>query len=587
MVRSTNPKPVLQSRKATARALRNEVAGPNPKKSSREPRIANLTKEFLDELRYDYLKALDGRKQRKIAHLAISPDLERPKRIRYTDINMEGLGIEITYRGRITWRLRMPQKTGARQAWITIGRYPGMTPDAARKEVQKIIGSRLPASEHRRAKNSKPFKEFAEEWIKDYVQVELAPDTLKSYKEFLKYYIYPEIEQKFLNELTAESLTEWHTRLSKNNGKPTADAVLRVVSAFLTWASGIPRKYVEFNIAKSINKNGSNKIHAPLDDAGLKKVAITIENLFITREINPLYLFACLVAMVTGWRRSSIAKLTWDALIFEDNIAVLFFHKHKRKRGLLPLPIEEYAISLFRQIPKIEGCPYVFPGKEPGSHVAPGTLSAIWKRVRERAGIKSSAIAFDENGKRRFLEVRFHDLRHTIGAFGAKEGTLKNVATILGQSGTGATDRYTEAVPIDQHELKNKIEQRVAKSLGQSPDRFSKALNLGVTLRQAQETATSAAGATDDGAPPPPSGESLPKLRPQQKTSDRCPPKEELQRLVLEIPVTRIADDLGVSEAAVRKWCRRLGVITKRAKSKLPPGFQQQPSSPVQRASLN
>jgi integrase len=569
MVRSTQPKPVLQSRKATARALRKEAAEPKPKKSTRKPRIANLSKEFLDELRCDYLNAVEGRKQKKKGHLEITPDLERPKRVRFTDLSIEGLAVEITYRGRITWRLRVPQKDGPRQTWIKIGRYPGMTPEAAREEAQAIIGSKIPASEHRRAKNSKLFKEIAEEWIKCYVEVELAPETLKSYNEFLKYYIYPELERKHLEDITAEYLTDWHTKLTKNNGKTTADAVIRVLSSLLTWASSRPRNYVKYNLAKSINKNGPNTIHAPLDDSGLKKVGTTIENLLITREINPLYLFACLVAMVTGWRRSSIAKLTWDALIFEDNIAVLFFHKSRRKRGPIPLPIEEFAISLFRQIPKVEGCPYVFPGKAPDSHVAPGTLSAIWKRVRERAGVKSSAIQFDENGKRKFLEVRFHDLRHTIGAFGAKEGTLKNVATLLGQSGTGATERYTEPVPSDQHELKQKIEQRVAKSLGQAPDRFSKAMNLGNTLRQEQEAATSSGGETDNGALPPLSGEPSPKPRPQQKTSDRCPPKEELQRLVLEIPVTKIAEERGVSEAAVRKWCRRLGVITKRTQKAL------------------
>lgn len=37
----------------------------------------------------------------------------------------------------------------------------------------------------------------------------------------------------------------------------------------------------------------------------------------------------------------------------------------------------------------------------------------------------------------------------------------------------------------------------------------------------------------------------------------KCPPKEELERLIWEIPTTKIAKRFGVSDKAVEKWCKK------------------------------
>lgn len=40
------------------------------------------------------------------------------------------------------------------------------------------------------------------------------------------------------------------------------------------------------------------------------------------------------------------------------------------------------------------------------------------------------------------------------------------------------------------------------------------------------------------------------------------PPKKELQKWVNKNPITKIAKKLGVSDVAVRKWCKKLGITT-------------------------
>jgi hypothetical protein len=50
---------------------------------------------------------------------------------------------------------------------------------------------------------------------------------------------------------------------------------------------------------------------------------------------------------------------------------------------------------------------------------------------------------------------------------------------------------------------------------------------------------------------------------PLPKTSKRisvCPPKEELELLIWQIPTTKIAEKYGVSDKAIEKWCKKYSI---------------------------
>lgn len=48
----------------------------------------------------------------------------------------------------------------------------------------------------------------------------------------------------------------------------------------------------------------------------------------------------------------------------------------------------------------------------------------------------------------------------------------------------------------------------------------------------------------------------------QDRSSDKKPPKEELEKLVEEFPFTKLGELFGVSDNAVRKWCKKDGIET-------------------------
>ena len=50
------------------------------------------------------------------------------------------------------------------------------------------------------------------------------------------------------------------------------------------------------------------------------------------------------------------------------------------------------------------------------------------------------------------------------------------------------------------------------------------------------------------------------KCRPFEQYTSRCPPRDVLLKMVWEKPTTKIAKEFGVSDKAVTKWCRKLGI---------------------------
>jgi len=61
------------------------------------------------------------------------------------------------------------------------------------------------------------FKEFAQKWLKDYAEIELAPKTVFRYKELLESRIYLAFGEKKLDKIKPLNLVDFYNSLRKNN----------------------------------------------------------------------------------------------------------------------------------------------------------------------------------------------------------------------------------------------------------------------------------------------------------------------------------------------------------------------------------
>ena len=96
------------------------------------------------------------------------------------------------------------------------------------------------------------------------------------------------------------------------------------------------------------------------------------------------------------------------------------------KTGARRIPLTPAVEWVLAGIPRIEGNPWVIPGKNPGDHLK--NLDQIWLRLRPRAGLDN---------------VRIHDARHSYASRALALGeSLPMIGRLLGHRKVTTTARY-------------------------------------------------------------------------------------------------------------------------------------------------
>ena len=518
------------------------------------------------------------------------------KRYRLTDTVVRGLSVDVGTTGSITWQMRAPMKLGHRQEWISIGPYPGITTEAARSEAQRIRTNLTTEIDIRKAKQaarkSGTIEFLVGRWLTEFVKTSLREGTYKSYYEKTRLYILPAFGQKYPRDITPAVIAAWHQAITlmgvaafrpddteekiprRKVGKPrekkgrpaatAADAAKRCLSSFFKWA--VRDGKADFNPALGGVKNGDRQIHRPMGSDARKKVGSTLQSMEANQEANVIYLEAIRFASVTGIRRDSVARLEWCDVDFDGEFIKLD-DKTARTNGLRIHPMGPAAHSILQGIPRIGESPYVFPGRDPLRPVSTGTLNRIWSLVREAAGVHASKPEKDRYGVRiEKPNIRFHDLRHTKGAALGKKNKNTMVAATMGLATDRMADRYGK--PVDEEVVKANlaVEREFASELGVPwPSRHK-----GKAKKEAEAKAPVPVQIVIQIASWPPrkprAKKPVVKREPKPRpTRIQWPPDEELQHLVLQKSLVKVGEDLGVSDVAVAKRCRRQGLKLKQS----------------------
>ena len=97
-------------------------------------------------------------------------------------------------------------------------------------------------------------------------------------------------------------------------------------------------------------------------------------------------------------------------------------------------------------LPRLDGSPYVFPGQSGVGHLQ--NIKRAWNRIRVTAGIH---------------DVRFHDLRRTVGSWLAGSGeTLQLIGKILNHRDVSTTAIYAR---LNLDPMRQALERNALKML--------------------------------------------------------------------------------------------------------------------------
>ena len=97
------------------------------------------------------------------------------------------------------------------------------------------------------------------------------------------------------------------------------------------------------------------------------------------------------------------------------------------KKRVRSVPLNDAALEVLAQLPKIEGQAFLFRSRQTGKRLT--TITRVWMRIRKEAGLPN---------------LRLHDLRHQYASFLVNSGrSLYEVQQILGHSDPTVTQRYS------------------------------------------------------------------------------------------------------------------------------------------------
>ena len=164
----------------------------------------------------------------------------------------------------------------------------------------------------------------------------------------------------------------------------------------------------------------------------------------IAEEPNLSVRAVLMTALLTGARRAEVLTMRWDDVSL-TRAEWRIPHTKAGHPHLLPLP--HALVVMFRSLPRVEGTPYVFPGQNGAGHLQ--NMKRAWDRIRLRAGIR---------------DVRFHDLRRTVGSWLAGSGeSLHLIGKVLNHSDVSTTAIYAR---LNLSPVRQALERNATKMLG-------------------------------------------------------------------------------------------------------------------------
>jgi len=257
-----------------------------------------------------------------------------------------------------------------------------MTPaKAARIRANRIEGRDLPNTERREAEEAAKLADD-NRWTIDKLWLEykkgrksgksLSTDSSR-YEKYLKV-LFGDQEPKDIIPLDVERLKR---RLLKNKSPQTVKHVLNL----LTWVVNFGVKQglcpgLPFHVKKPTVDNEKTE---DLTEDQLKKLLEAIANDTHNQAGNMM-----LLALYSGMRRGEMFKLQWKHVDFERGFITLVDPKGGKDQHI---PLNDATRGLLNSIKRIEGSPYVFPGRKGSQRV---DINKALAEIKKEAGLSKS-----------------------------------------------------------------------------------------------------------------------------------------------------------------------------------------------------
>jgi len=246
--------------------------------------------------------------------------------------------------------------------------------------------------------------------------------SAKSDESKLRLYLIPAFGESTLSSITTQSIQQYQNKLLVKLSNATANRHFSLLHRM--FALAIQWGYLEKNPCQNVNKfqeNNQNQRQRFLNNDEIRALFTAANqdaNIYAAAYIKFL--------LLTGARKSEGLAAKWDDIQVVSGRRVWHI-PHTKSGKSRHVILNAMAIDILDALPKVEGNPYLFPGKVPGNPIQ-NPIKAF-KRIIKRAGI-------EEN-------FRLHDIRHTVASLIINNGgSVYDVQATLAHANSKMSERY-------------------------------------------------------------------------------------------------------------------------------------------------
>ena len=371
-------------------------------------------------------------------HRAISAS----KSAEYSDAEVVGLRLLVNKQGRKFFYFRFTFNSHKRA--VKIGEYPALSIQEARRKAldmrADIDSGSDPTVERDRVRGTPTFKDFS---LNDYM--EWAKGAKRSWEadlSKLRNHLVPRFGDRRLCDITMRDIQLYHGQVKQSHCAGTANRHLSVISKIYKCA--IQWEIVERNPCAGVKKFQENNAQQRfLSPDEIQRLFKAMEG---KSERSTMTIAALKLLLLTGTRRNEALTARWEHVDLERGIWLI---PHTKSGRAHHVPLNHEAKALLANLPRENGSPWVFPGRDPAKHV-----------IDPRKCLDSLT---DEAGIER---IRIHDLRHSFASLCAQSGaSLYLIKQLLNHADMVTTQRYAHLTSENLREASQSVSLVISNAL--------------------------------------------------------------------------------------------------------------------------
>ncbi len=352
----------------------------------------------------------------------------------FWDSELSGFGVRVYPSGRKQYVVQT--RAGGKAAKrVTVGRHGILTAEEARRRAALIV-ARIKAGEEPVPEppalalaDGPTVGDLARQWLDEHVAVRCKPKTAEMYALIVDRHLLPAFGKVPALALDHARVTALHysLRATPSMANRTVDVLSRI------WNAAEDRGQLPeaSNPCRLVVKNRERKRERFLSEEEFRRLGKTLAEAETRKGVSVHAVAAIRLLLLTGCRRNEILTLRWRDVDLEARELKL----EDSKTGARVVPLSPEAADVLANIPRIEGNPWVIPGKLKGKRMR--NLNDPWELICERAKIENA---------------RLHDCRHSFAsrALALGEG-LPMIGRLLGHTQVETTARYAH---LAQHSVR-------------------------------------------------------------------------------------------------------------------------------------